>query len=73
MSVLLDSSLSWAQAVMRSLMLRVKDYIHQRLGDPALGPAEIAAAGNISTRYLHKLFEAEHHTVALYIKGLCLD
>jgi hypothetical protein len=27
MSVLIDSSLSWAQAVMRSLMLHVKDYI----------------------------------------------
>ncbi len=60
-------------AVQRSLMLRVKDYIDQRLTDPTLGPAEIAAAVNISTRYLHKLFEAEHHTVSLYIKGLRLD
>ena len=40
---------------------------------PALGPAEIAAAVNISTRYLHKLFEADHQTVSLYIKGLRLD
>ena len=54
-------------------MLRIKDYIHQRLHDPALGPAEIAAAVNISTRYLHKLSEAEHHTVSLYIRGLRLD
>jgi AraC-like DNA-binding protein len=38
-----------------------------------LGPAEIAAAVNISTRYLHKLFEAKHHTVSLYIKGRRLD
>jgi len=60
-------------AVQRSLMLRIKDYIHQRLCDPALGPAEIAAAVNISTRYLHKLFEADHDTVSLYIKGLRLD
>jgi AraC-like DNA-binding protein len=43
------------------------------LHDPALGPAEIAAAVNISPRYLHKLFEAEQRTVSLYIKGLRLD
>jgi AraC-like DNA-binding protein len=54
-------------------MPRIKDYIHQHLDDPALDPARIAAAAHISTRYLHKLFEAEHHTVALYIKGLRLD
>jgi len=69
----LDDSARVRGAVQRSLMLRIKDYIDQRLCDPALGPAEIAAAVNISTRYLHKLFEAEHHTVALYIKGLRLD
>jgi AraC-like DNA-binding protein len=60
-------------AVQRSLLLRIKDYIHQRLQDPALGPVEIAAAVNISTRYLHKLFEADHQTVSLYIRGLRLD
>lgn len=69
----LDGSTRVRGAVQRSLMLRIKDYIHQRLCDPALGPAEIAAAANISTRYLHKLFEADHQTVALYIKGLRLD
>jgi len=69
----LDDSARVRGAVQRSLMLRIKDCIHQRLPDPALGPAEIAAAVNISTRYLHKLFEAEHHTVALYIKGVRLD
>jgi AraC-like DNA-binding protein len=60
-------------AVQRSLILRIKDYIDQRLSDPDLGPAEIAAGVNISTRYLHKLFEAEHHTVSLYIRGLRLE
>jgi AraC-like DNA-binding protein len=69
----LDESTRVRGAVQRSLMLRIKDYIHRRLSDPALGPAEIAAAANISTRYLHKLFEAEHHTVSLYVKGLRLD
>ena len=69
----LDDTTTVRGAVHRSLMVRVKDYIDQRLTDPTLGPAEIAAAVNISTRYLHKLFEAEHHTVSLYIKGLRLD
>lgn len=69
----LDDSTRVRGAVQRSLLLRIKDYIHQRLHDPALGPAEIAAAVNISTRYLHKLFEADHQTVSLYIKGLRLD
>jgi AraC-like DNA-binding protein len=69
----LEDSTRVRGAVQRSLMLRIKDYIHQRLRDPALGPAEIAAAVSISTRYLHKLFEADHQTVSLYIKGLRLD
>jgi AraC family transcriptional regulator, positive regulator of tynA and feaB len=43
----------------RSLMVRIKDHIDRRLSDPTLGPAGIAAV-NISTRYLHKLFAAEH-------------
>jgi transcriptional regulator GlxA family with amidase domain len=38
----------------------------------ALNPDEIAVAANISTRYLHKLFEGEHETVAaaLYLRGI---
>jgi len=69
----LDDSTRVRGAVQRSLMLRIKDYIGQRFHDPALGPAEIAAAVSISTRYLHKLFEADRQTVSLYIKGLRLD
>ena len=65
----LDDSTRVRGAVQRSLMLRIKDYIDQRFRDPALGPAEIAAAVSISTRYLHKLFEADRQTVSLYIKG----
>ena len=57
----------------RTLMLRIKDYIGQRLCDPSLRPPEIAAAANISVRYLHKIFEAEHRSVSQYIKGLRLE
>ena len=47
----LDDSTRVRGAVQRSLMLRIKDYISQRFSDPALRPAEIAAAVSISTRY----------------------
>ena len=57
----------------RTLMLRIKDYIGQQLCDPGLGPPEIAAAANISVRYLHKLFEAEHRSVSQYVKALRLE
>jgi AraC-like DNA-binding protein len=60
-------------SVQRSLMVRIKDHIDRRLADPTLRPAEIAAAVNISTRYLHRLFAAEHESVACYIRGLRLE
>ena len=60
-------------SVQRSLMLRIKDHIDRRLADPGLCPDQIAAAVSISTRYLHKLFAAEHQTVLGYIRGLRLD
>jgi AraC-like DNA-binding protein len=60
-------------SLQRSLMLRIKDYIECRLADPTLGPAEIAAAVNISTRYLHRLFAGEHRSVSHYIRGLRLE
>jgi AraC-like DNA-binding protein len=59
--------------VQRSLVLRIKDYIEQRLTDPALGPDEIASAVSISTRYLHKLFQDEHRSVSQYVKERRLD
>jgi AraC-like DNA-binding protein len=60
-------------SVQRSLMVRIKAYIDHRLPDPDLGPEEIAAAVNISTRYLHKLFEAEPRSVSLYVRDQRLE
>ncbi|GAA2711085.1 AraC-like ligand-binding domain-containing protein [Actinoplanes palleronii] len=57
----------------RTVLDRIKGYIEERFRDPALNPDEIAAAVHISTRYLHKLFEGEHQTVALYLRGVRLD
>jgi AraC-like DNA-binding protein len=65
-----DAGRSSAQ---RSLMVRTKDHIDRRLSDPTLGPAEIAAAVNISTRYLHKLFETEPRSVSLYVRNQRLE
>lgn len=42
------------------LFSRITWYLRTHLRDPALGPAQIAAAHNVSVRYLYKLF-AEHH------------
>lgn len=61
-----------ADAVAGSLLHRAKDYMRQHLRNPLLSPAEIAAAMNVSVRYLHKLFEGEHDTVFRHLKGLRL-
>ena len=63
----------YADARFRALLQRIKGYIESHLRDPALTPEQIAASANISTRYLHKLFESEHETVALYLRGLRLQ
>jgi AraC-like DNA-binding protein len=57
----------------RTLMLRIRDRIGQQFRDPDLGPAEIAAATGISTRYLHKLFEAEGRSVSRYVRDVRLE
>ena len=54
-------------------MFRIKDYIDQKMSDPNLGPSEIAAAVNVSTRYLHKLFQAERRSVSQYVKERRLE
>lgn len=48
-------------------------YIEDHLGDPGLGPAQVAAANFISTRYLHVLFQRTETTVASHIRDLRLD
>jgi AraC-like DNA-binding protein len=61
-----------ADARHRTLLDRIKGHIETHFRYPGLTPDDIAAAANISTRYLHKLFEAEHQTVTLYLRGLRL-
>jgi AraC-like DNA-binding protein len=57
----------------RALLLRVRAFIDQHLGDPRLNPSSIAAAHYISLRYLHKLFETEQTTVAESIRRRRLE
>jgi len=68
----LASQLSTAPAdvdsARRALLTQTVAYIEEHLGEPDLTPARIAGAQHISTRYLHKLFNAEDTTVSAWIR-----
>ena len=55
------------------LRIGVKRFIDLHLGEPWLTPDAIARANHISTRYLHKIFEAEHTTVSEWIRDRRLE
>jgi AraC-like DNA-binding protein len=55
------------------ILLRIQSFIEANLGDPELDPEEIARASFISTRYLHKLFEAEGTSVCRWIRMTRLE
>jgi AraC-like DNA-binding protein len=55
------------------LLLRVRVFIEDRLGDPGLNVVTIAGAHHISVRYLQKLFEGEEQTVAGWIRAQRLE
>jgi AraC-like DNA-binding protein len=55
------------------IMLDIKAFIEANLGNPGLGPEEIARASFISTRYLHKLFESEGTSVCRWVRSLRLE
>jgi AraC-like DNA-binding protein len=57
----------------RALVRHVYAFIEAHLGDAGLSPGAIAARHHISTRYLHKLFEAEQTTVTAWIRQRRLD
>ena len=51
-----------------ALIFRIKAFIDERLDDPELSSAVVAAAHHISPRYLQKLFEGEGTTVTEWIR-----
>jgi AraC-like DNA-binding protein len=55
------------------ILLNVQSFIEANLGNPDLGPGEIASSCFISTRYLHKLFEAEGTSVCQWIRAARLE
>ncbi|MGW6898809.1 helix-turn-helix domain-containing protein [Streptomyces sp. NPDC054919] len=57
----------------RAIMLQIQRFIVRNLGDPDLSPEMIAAAHNISVRYLHKLFQSESMTVTRWIRQRRLE
>jgi AraC-like DNA-binding protein len=70
----LDRTTSIAAATQRrALLTRVQTFIDQRLGDPELSPTAIAAANHVSVRYLYKLFETQHMTVAGWVRQRRLE
>ncbi|GKQ40567.1 helix-turn-helix domain-containing protein [Streptomyces sp. A012304] len=61
------------EAHQRVLLQRIHDFIDSRLGDPGLCPTAIASAHQISTRYLHRLFQGQGMTVVGRIRQLRLE
>jgi AraC-like DNA-binding protein len=62
-----------AESREHAMLLRVRAFIEQHLGDADLSPAMIAAAHHISIRALHKLYEADDHTIAASIRRRRLE
>jgi AraC-like DNA-binding protein len=57
----------------RTLTLRIRSFIQQRLADPQLTPRAIAAAHHISLSHLHRLFREQDVTVAAWIRHQRLE
>lgn len=55
------------------LMIRIRDDIDSRLGDPDLTPASIAANAGVSVRQLHSLFAPTGTTVGNYVRSRRLE
>ena len=64
---------SRSAAIARGDPARHQSFIEANLGDPDLDPEGIARASFISTRYLHKLFEAEGTSVCQWIRAARLE
>ncbi len=80
---LLSTTLSYAQEAQKRDLLkvgvkseyiqRIKHFIRRNLDSECLSPDSIAAAHDISTRYLHMLFADESVSISRYILHLRLE
>lgn len=57
----------------QAMVARIRAFVDQRLGDPGLSPARIAAAHHISVRTLHKLYQTEDDTITASIRRRRLE
>ncbi|HVW70544.1 MAG TPA: helix-turn-helix domain-containing protein [Steroidobacteraceae bacterium] len=57
----------------RRTLEAVKRYVRERLDDPELSPASIAASQHMSLRYLHALFRADSSSPARWIQAERLE
>ncbi|MEE2041016.1 helix-turn-helix domain-containing protein [Nocardiopsis sp. CT-R113] len=57
----------------RSLLLRIRAFVHEHLHEPHLTPSTIAAAHHISVSYLHRLFQQDDITVSAWIRQQRLE
>ena len=64
---------SSASAASEDLLRRIDAHVLERLADPGLSPASIAAAHFISTRHLHRLFAQRGTTVGQTVHRLRLE
>ncbi|MFI1095920.1 helix-turn-helix transcriptional regulator [Streptomyces sp. NPDC020917] len=56
-----------------ALLDGIKAYIERHLSDPELTPTAIAAAGHVSLRYLHHLFQRDGRTVGAFLRERRLE
>jgi AraC-like DNA-binding protein len=56
-----------------ALFMRIRVFIEERLADPNLDVATIAAAHHISVRYLQALFTAQEQTVTGWVRSRRID
>lgn len=70
-----DSEEGISRIMSRSELLleRMQQYASEHLHEPALGPADIAQAHFVSTRYVHKLFAAAGTGVSAWIRERRLE
>ncbi|MCL2552900.1 MAG: helix-turn-helix transcriptional regulator [Actinomycetia bacterium] len=62
-----------APSATEALLDGIKAYIEQHLSDPELTPTAIAAAGHVSLRYLHHLFQRDGRTVGAFLRERRLE
>ncbi|GFE21136.1 hypothetical protein Sliba_15890 [Streptomyces nigrescens] len=67
-----DASLA-PETRQRTLTLRIRAFIEDNIGDPGLTPPAIAEAHHISLSYMHRLFQQEEDTLAVYIRRRRLE